>query len=61
LKGGYAWRSLIDSGAKIAGGSDAPVEVGDPRIELYAAIVRKDQDGSRLANAPISQYLTAMY
>jgi len=45
LKGGYAWRSLIDSGAKIAGGSDAPVEVGDPRIELYAAIVRKDQDG----------------
>lgn len=45
LKGGYAWRSLIDSGAKIAGGSDAPVEVGDPRIELYAAIVRKDQKG----------------
>jgi len=45
LKGGYAWRSLIDSGAKIAGGSDAPVEVGDPRIELYAAMIRKDQDG----------------
>ena len=45
LKGGYAWRSLIDSGAIIAGGSDAPVEVGDPRIELYAAMVRKDQDG----------------
>ncbi len=45
LKGGYAWRSLIDSGAKIAGGSDAPVEVGDPRIEFYAAMVRKDQEG----------------
>ncbi len=45
LKGGYAWRSLIDSGAKIAGGTDAPVEVGDPRIEFYAAMVRKDQDG----------------
>lgn len=45
LKGGYAWRSLIDSGATIAGGSDAPVEVGDPRIEFYAAIVRKDQKG----------------
>ena len=45
LKGGYAWRSLIDSGAKIAGGSDAPVEVGDPLIELYAAMVRKDQTG----------------
>ena len=45
LKGGYAWRSLIDSGAKIVGGTDAPVEVGDPRIEFYAAMVRKDQDG----------------
>ncbi len=45
LKGGYAWRSLIDSGAIIAGGSDAPVEVGDPRIEFYAATVRKDAKG----------------
>lgn len=45
LKGGYAWRSLIDSGAKIVGGTDAPVEVGDPRIEFYAAMVRKDADG----------------
>ena len=45
LKGGYAWRTLIDSGAKIPGGSDAPVEVGDPRIEFYAAMIRKDQEG----------------
>ena len=45
LAGGYAWRSLIDSGAIIAGGSDAPVEVGDPRIEFYAATVRKSLDG----------------
>lgn len=45
LAGGYAWRSLIDSGAVIAGGSDAPVEVGDPRIEFYAATQRKGLDG----------------
>lgn len=45
LSGGYAWRSLIDSGVIIAGGSDAPVEVGDPRIEFYAATVRKDLEG----------------
>ena len=45
LAGGYAWRSLIDSGAMIAGGSDAPVEVGDPRIEFYAATIRKGLDG----------------
>lgn len=45
LAGAYAWRALIDSGAKIAGGSDAPVEVGDPRIEFYAATQRMDLDG----------------
>ncbi|MGB0908403.1 MAG: amidohydrolase [Maricaulaceae bacterium] len=45
LAGGYAWRSLIDSGVIIAGGSDAPVEIGDPRIEFYAATVRKDAEG----------------
>jgi len=45
LVGGYAWRSLIDSGAIIAGGSDAPVEVGDPRIEFHAATQRTDLKG----------------
>ena len=45
LAGGYAWRSLIDNGSIIAGGTDAPVETGDPRIEFYAAIVRKGLDG----------------
>ncbi len=45
LKGGYAWNSLIKSGVKIAAGSDAPVERGDPRIEFYAAIARKDMQG----------------
>ena len=29
----------------VAGGSDAPVEIGDPRIEFKAAIGRKDLDG----------------
>lgn len=46
LDGAYAWRALIDSGAIIAGGSDAPVEQGDPRIEFYAAIARKDLRGA---------------
>ena len=41
----YAWRNLIDQGLIIAGGSDAPVEIGDPRIEFYAAVARKDVDG----------------
>lgn len=45
LKGAYAWRSLIDAGVIIAGGTDAPVEKGDPRIEFYAAVARKSLDG----------------
>ena len=45
LDNAYTWRSLIDLGVLIAGGSDAPVEIGDPRIEFKAAIGRKDLDG----------------
>lgn len=45
LEGAYAWRSLVESGAVIAGGSDAPVERGEARIEFYAAAVRRDLNG----------------
>ncbi len=45
LAGAYAWQSLIKSGAIIPGGSDAPVERGEPMIEFYAAVARKSLDG----------------
>ncbi|HZE73615.1 MAG TPA: amidohydrolase [Pyrinomonadaceae bacterium] len=45
LQGAYAWQSLLKSGAIIAGGTDAPVERGEPMIEFYAAVARKDQKG----------------
>ncbi|MCG8434743.1 MAG: amidohydrolase [Gammaproteobacteria bacterium] len=45
LAGAYVWRTLVDSGAVIPGGSDAPVEAGDPLIEFYAAAARKDLSG----------------
>jgi predicted amidohydrolase YtcJ len=45
LRYAYAWRDLIDAGAIVIGGSDAPVEVGDPRIEFHAATTRTDLDG----------------
>jgi predicted amidohydrolase YtcJ len=45
LKGAYAWQSLIKSGAIICGGSDAPVERGEPMIEFYAAVSRKSIKG----------------
>lgn len=41
LQGAYAWESLIQAGSVIPGGSDAPVEKGDPRIEFFAAIARR--------------------
>ena len=45
LAGAYAWQSLIKSGCIIAGGSDAPVERGEPMIEFYAAVARKSIKG----------------
>jgi predicted amidohydrolase YtcJ len=45
LAGAYAWQTLIKSGCIIAGGSDAPVERGEPMIEFYAAISRKSVKG----------------
>jgi hypothetical protein len=46
LAGAYAWKSFLDLGLGIAGGSDAPVERGDPRIEFYAAVARRDIRGN---------------
>ena len=45
VAGAYAWRSVLDAGAIIAGGSDAPVERGEPMIEFYAAVERRSLDG----------------
>ena len=45
IKGGYAWRRLIDSGAILASGSDFPVERPNPWHGLYAAVTRQNRDG----------------
>jgi predicted amidohydrolase YtcJ len=45
LKGAYAWRALLESGAVVCGGTDAPVEKGDPLIEFYAAVYRHALNG----------------
>ncbi|MBL8167970.1 MAG: amidohydrolase [Acidobacteria bacterium] len=45
LTGAYAWQTFLKQGNIIAGGSDAPVERGEPMIEFYAAVARKDQKG----------------
>ena len=45
LNGAYAWNSFIKMGVIVPGGSDAPVERGEPMIEFYAAVARKDIRG----------------
>ncbi len=43
--GAYAWHSMLAMGVPLAGGTDAPVERGEPMIEFYAAVARKSLDG----------------
>lgn len=45
IVGAYAWRQLRDSGARLALGSDFPVESVDPRLGLFAAATRTDAEG----------------
>jgi predicted amidohydrolase YtcJ len=43
ILGAYAWRSLLDSGVIIPGGSDFPVESADPLLSFHAAVSRQDE------------------
>jgi predicted amidohydrolase YtcJ len=45
-RGAYAWRTLLDQGAIIAGGSDFPVESHNPFLGFYAAVTRQDLQGN---------------
>lgn len=45
LKGAYAWRSILDSGGKLAFGTDVPVESSNPFAGFAAAITREDASG----------------
>jgi hypothetical protein len=45
VKGAYAWRKFLDAGARIAGGSDFPVESENPLWGLYSAVTRQDHEG----------------
>lgn len=45
VRGAYAWRSLLDTGVIIPGGSDFPVESPNPLLGIYAAVTRQDALG----------------
>jgi predicted amidohydrolase YtcJ len=42
----YAWHSLLESGARLALGSDCPIETLDPLAGIHAAVTRRRADGS---------------
>jgi predicted amidohydrolase YtcJ len=41
LAGAYPWRSLASAGARLAFGSDAPIETANPWLGLFAAVHRR--------------------
>jgi predicted amidohydrolase YtcJ len=44
VDGAYAWRSLLDGGAVVANGSDAPIEELDPLAGIVAGVLRTSDD-----------------
>jgi len=56
IKGGYAYRQLLEENGWIPLGTDFPIEKIDPLLTFYAAVVRKDlnnypENGFQMENA----------
>lgn len=45
-RGAYVWRKLLDAGAVVANGTDAPVEDLDPIAGFHALVTRQMPDGT---------------
>lgn len=57
-EGAYVWQKLLRSGARLASGSDFPVEQANPLLGFYAAITRQDVHGQPPEGWAPSQRLT---
>ena len=44
-EGAYVWQKLLQAGARLAAGSDFPVERPDPLLGFYAAVTRQTLSG----------------
>ena len=58
IRGAYAWRTVLDSGARLALGSDFPIEEVNPFFGIYSAVTRQDQNGQPAGGWYPSQKLT---
>lgn len=46
IRGAYAWRSVLDTGAHVPFSSDFPGETLNPFYGMYAAVTRQDPEGN---------------
>lgn len=46
IRGGYAWRTFLDQGIRIVGGSDEGARTFSPFMGIHAAVTRQDSDGN---------------
>ncbi len=60
LAGAYAWASLKDAGARLALGSDAPVESANPFVGMAVAMTRVDAQGLPLGGWFADERLSRM-
>jgi predicted amidohydrolase YtcJ len=42
----YAWKTLLELGIPLGGGSDSPIDTFDPLFGIYCAVTRQDRNGS---------------
>ncbi|HEV6966721.1 amidohydrolase [Roseateles sp.] len=61
IQGAYAWQRLLRSGARLACGSDFPVEEPSPWAGLYAAVTREDAEGRPVGGWYRQQALTPVH
>jgi predicted amidohydrolase YtcJ len=57
-EGAYVWRKLLDAGAVVVNGTDAPVEPIDPMACFYASVTRRTRDGTLFAWSHPEQAMT---
>jgi predicted amidohydrolase YtcJ len=57
-EGAYVWRKLLDAGARIVNGTDAPVEDVSPIQNFHASVTRADADGNPPGGFDPDQKLT---
>jgi predicted amidohydrolase YtcJ len=57
-EGAYVWQALKHAGARLASGSDFPVEEPNPLLGFYAAVTRQARDGTPIEGWAPDQRLT---